>query len=345
MSRVEDIKKPRTDDRKLWDIVFGVYGGPALLIGHKLKMFSLLAERPRTLAEVSDAVKIDRRPAQAILSTATALGFVQVSGDLYSLTQVAEDFLLEDSPTYFGWYWDLIIETYDICTYKALHEAVVTNSPQEAGRCRGAIWDDSPESQKEMARQFTQAMHSIAMSSALVWPDVIDLSNHRVMLDIGGGSGAHSIGAAVRWPNLQPIVSDLAPVCGIAEEFILRYNMKDRIKTQVGDMWKDPFPPADIHFYGNIYHLWTPARNRELTAKSFQSLKPGGRIIIHEILYNAAKTAPFAAAAFSMTMMGWNEGEQYSDRELADMLQGAGFREVQVKASSGYNSIVTAIKT
>lgn len=34
-----ETRKPRTDDRPLWDIVFGVYGYPALLLAHKLKLF------------------------------------------------------------------------------------------------------------------------------------------------------------------------------------------------------------------------------------------------------------------------------------------------------------------
>ena len=34
------------DDRPLWDIVLGVYGYPALLLAHKLKIFPLLADGP-----------------------------------------------------------------------------------------------------------------------------------------------------------------------------------------------------------------------------------------------------------------------------------------------------------
>jgi hypothetical protein len=41
-----DIKLPRTDDRRVWDVVFGVYGFPAVLLAHKLKLFPLLANRP-----------------------------------------------------------------------------------------------------------------------------------------------------------------------------------------------------------------------------------------------------------------------------------------------------------
>jgi hypothetical protein len=39
-----EIKRPRTDDRRVWDVVFGVYGFPAILLAHKLKLFPLLAK-------------------------------------------------------------------------------------------------------------------------------------------------------------------------------------------------------------------------------------------------------------------------------------------------------------
>jgi hypothetical protein len=41
------IRKPRTDDRPLWDVVLGLYGYPAVLLAHRLKLFPLLAEKAR----------------------------------------------------------------------------------------------------------------------------------------------------------------------------------------------------------------------------------------------------------------------------------------------------------
>lgn len=40
------MRKPRTDDRPLWEVVLGGYGYPAVLLAHRLKLFPLLAENP-----------------------------------------------------------------------------------------------------------------------------------------------------------------------------------------------------------------------------------------------------------------------------------------------------------
>ena len=54
--------------------------------------------------------------------------------------------------------------------------------------------------------------------------------------------------------------------------------------------------------------------------EDFEGLRPGGHILIHEMLYNDEKTGPFPIAAFSMIILGWTEGEQYSGKEISEML-------------------------
>jgi hypothetical protein len=336
------LRKPGMDDRPLWDVVFGVYGYPAVLLAHRLKLFPVLAENPCTLPEVCAALHIAHRPAAALLSVCASLGLVQIQDGRYALTQVAEDYLVEGSPTYFGGEFDLTIANAAVWSLASLEKAVRTDTAQVYGGGREMF--QSHAEQAELARAFTRAVHSTSMGPALAWPDTLDLSGHRLMLDVGGGSGAHCIGAARRWPTLQAVVFDAPPVCEVAEEFIAREGLQGRIHTHVGDMWQDSFPTADLHFYSMIYHDWPPEKCRLLTQKSFQSLEPGGRIIIHEMLYNEDKTGSFPVAAFNLMMLLWTEGQQYSGAELSAMLRAAGFTDIEEKPTFGYWSIVSGRK-
>jgi protein-L-isoaspartate O-methyltransferase len=336
------IRKPRTDERALWNVVTGITGLPAVLVAHHLKLFPLLAERARPLAEVSNALGIAPRPAEALLAVCAALGLVRRDGDRFALTPVAEDYLLESSPTYFGALLDVaMIGNAGLYSFESLKRAVLTNRSQVYA---GEELFKSHEEQAALARAFTEMMHGHSMGAALAWPDALDLSRHRRMLDVGGGSGAHAIGATLRWPDLRATVYDIPPVCEVARETAARHEVADRVTTHVGDMWTDPFPAADLHFYADIYHDWPPEKGRFLTEKSFASLEPGGRIIVHEMLYDDDKIGPLATAGYAVAMLLWTEGQQYSAPELTKMLSDAGFQDVETKPTFGYWSIVTGTK-
>jgi hypothetical protein len=337
--RQDSIRRPRSDDKRLVDIELGIIGYMAVLVAHKLRLFSLLGRAPRTLAEVSQALNIARRPAEALLSVSLSLGLAQKQGEKYTLSPLAEDYLLETSPTYFGGVLDLDLAA--PYSFESLEKAILTNVPQVYG---GGDWVRSHEEQAELARTFTRGMHGYSMGPALAWPETIDLSGNRLLLDIGGGSAAHCISAAMKWPDLQAITFDIAPVCEVAQEIITTQVLQDRIRTHVGNMWLDPFPWADVHFYSMIYHDWPPDRCRFLSQKSFERLEPGGRIILHEMLYDDDKAGPFTVAAFNMMMLFATEGEQYSGHELAAMLTEVGFTDIAVTRTFGYWSIVTGRK-
>lgn len=331
------------DDRPVADVVLGVYGYNAVLAAHRLKLFPLLAAGPRTLPDVCAALGIKPRPAQAILAAASALGFAQLADGSWSLTPVSEKYLLETSPTYMGSWWDIVTDhVSDAFSYDPVERAIQTDAQQVF---QGEHLFRTLAEQAEAARVFTRTMHSISMAPALAWPDAINLSGCQRMLDVGGGSGAHAIGAVTRWPQLQAVVYDLPPVCEVAEEFIAKHGLKDRIETHPGDMFGDAFPAADLHLYSDVLHDWSREKCIFLIRKSFESLPPGGRIVVHEMLFADDKTGPFATAAFNITMLVWSvDGEQYSGRELSGMLADAGFQSIETKPTFGYHSIVTAIK-
>lgn len=335
------IQKPKTDERPLWNIIFANAANRVLLVAHEFKLFPLLAAQPHSLEAICNALKIEQRPAEAILAVLVSIGLVQLKDGSYSLRPLAEDYLLETSPTYFGGLLDMIITNDYMSSFESLKAAVLTNSAQ--------IYDSgqlfkSHQEQAQLARTFTYGMHGHSMAAALAWPELIDLSGHTLLLDIGGGSGAHAIGATLKWPNLQALILDLPPVCEVAQEFVMRYDLQSRINTQPLNMWDDPLPAADLHFYGAIYHDWSAEKCRFLTQKSFDSLESGGRIILHEMLYNDQKTGPLPVAAYNIGMLLWTEGQQYSGYELSLMLAEVGFTDIEVKPNCGYWSIVTGHK-
>jgi hypothetical protein len=334
-------RSPDVDDRRLWDVILGAEAYLALAVALDLGFFELIASRPHTLEEVCGAKVLQMRPAQALLSVLASNGLLHYEHGQYSLTALTSAYLIEASPTYLGGIISMRNANDSITSVMNLKNAVLTNSPQSYG---GGDMFASHEKQASLARSFTNGMHSTSVGPSRAWPNVINLRNYRLMLDVGGGSGAHCIGAVKNYAGLQAIVLDIPPVCDVANDYIGQAGLSKAIRTIPGDMWTDPFPAADLHFYSSIFHDWPPDRCSFLARKSFESLPPAGRIIIHEMLLNRDKTGPAAVAALNITMLLWVKGQQYSGEELLAILDGAGFTEIQIKPTFGYWSIVTGVK-
>lgn len=338
--QVAPIQRPKSNESRLWDIVLGHFNYHMLLVAHDLGLFPLLAQKPQTLEEIAEALNLAHRATQAMLTGCGSMELVQVDRGYYRLTQLAQDYLLTTSPTYFGGFLTMVAANHQVNSYPSLQKAILTNSSQVYAN--GKLFQ-SHEEQAALARAFTLAMHGHSMGAALAWTKIFDLSEHRVLLDIGGGSGAHAIAAVLQSPQLRAIVADLPPVCQVADELIAGHHLQSRIATQPLDMWQDDFPQADLHFYADIYHDWPPEKGEFLTRKSFESLPSGGRILLHEMLLNDTKTGPLAAANYNTAMMLWTEGQQYSRSELVGMLEQAGFAAIQI-IPNGYWSLITGRK-
>jgi hypothetical protein len=328
-------RPPRSDDRALRELIAGGLMLPAVLVAHQLELCPLLARGPLTTAEIGAALGIAPRPARALLAACASVGLVSARERRWSLTPLAEDYFLPESPAYFGGYWEMLIATYPLFSFDGVARAIRTDEPQH----KSISWPDRP-------RAFTRAMHDRGMASALVWPARVDLSQHQVVLDVGGGSGVHAIGLCLAKPHLRAIVLDRAEVCTLAAETIAAHGLTDRIRTQPGDIWaEEPFPAADVHLYSEVFHNSSPEQCRALGKKSFAALPPGGRILLHEILYDDDAAGPQPAAASAILMLLWTRGgRQYTAPELFAILGEAGFTGLEVAKAAGVYSIIQARK-
>jgi hypothetical protein len=329
------------DEESVLEILYANFGCFALLTAHKLKIFALFEAESLTAPEASNRLSIPLRPTEILLTTLTAQRFLFKTDDRFSLAAMARSYCLEGSPSYLGGMLDFAVATHAMCTVENLESCARSDRSLAYGR--GEMFQEHAE-EIARARTFTAAMHSQSIAPAMVWPKSIDLSGHKMMLDVAGGSGAHSIGALTQWPKLSATVFEMAPVSGFVSEYAEKYHLSDRLSAATGDMWTDAYPPADLHFYSQVYHDWPPEKCRLLTERSFAALPSGGRLIIHELLLDSDKSGPLLPTLMAMVMLLWTEGRQYSGLELTDLLESVGFVQVRAERTLGSWGIVTGLK-
>ena len=131
---------------------------------------------------------------------------------MYSNSQLSEVFLDKHKPSYIG---DFIImmDKHLYNRWGKLPVSLKTNKPVEEteGQTSGQdMYDQAKINQGiEQIQMFTRSMYGISVGPAMALPKIFDFSNHKKMLDIGGGSGIYSIQVVKANPNFASFIFNL----------------------------------------------------------------------------------------------------------------------------------------
>jgi len=344
-----------------------------LMTAVEMDLFTKLKNTSRKLSleELQSLMQLESRPADIFATALASIGLLKVEkrgtdtisktehtaedDRLFSNSELADTFLVKEQDSYMG----DIIAMFDKRLYKAwdkLIESLRTNKPiplNEGGDAeslfRKTIADHNQPPPSDVIQQiqsFTNAMYGISVGPALALSRAIDFSKHNRMMDIGGGSGVYAIEVVKAHHNMSAIVIDLEPVCQIANQYIKKFGLENRIKTKSLDIFNQDLPnDCDVAFLSFILHDYNELKNRSLVKKIFDSLPDGGIIIISEWLLNDEKTGPISSALMGLNMMIETEGGRgYTFVEISKMLKDTGFIDIRKHTLAGPASIMVAQK-
>jgi len=193
---------------------------------------------------------------------------------------------------------------------------------------------------------FIGAMHRNATNRARRISDMLDCTGVARMLDIGGGSGAYTIALVKDNLQMEGVVLDLPQVTPITRRHIADAGLGERIQTVNGDYHTAQYGGNfDLVLASAIMHINSPEENLAIARKAFNCLNPGGRLVISEFLLNEDKTAPEAAALFSINMLvATEQGAAYSEAEYRAWLTMAGFNYIRRMDVEGPIGLMVGVK-
>jgi hypothetical protein len=298
-----------------------------------------------TAGGLAEALAIEERPAEMLLTGCAALGLLVKHEGRYVNSPTAEEFLVRGKPDYFGG-WVQMLDQRLYPGWGRLTDAIRTNRP--------TTWDPDRQSSlfdgedPRLLAVFWEAMHALSTFTARALGQAVDLSGARRLLDVGGGSGAFDIELCRLYPDLTATVYDLPKVVDIAAGKIAAAGLPQRIGTVAGDFFADPSLPGghDTILLSMILHDWAEDRCRAILRKCWAALPSGGQVVIAELLVNDARTGPPAAALMSLNMLVETEGRNYTPAEYGAWLGDLGFRDVRTTwfEAAGANGAVVGRK-
>lgn len=285
----------------------------AAAIAH-LDFFTWLAEHPNTPGTIGTHFGLHPRPVDVMLTLFAAQGLVTQSGGIFHLTLRAREHLTAGSRFNLAPYFAAMKDrpsTVDMLKVLRMGKPANWGSYDTAAMdCRG-----------------------ILLGPALA--KGLDLSRHRAVLDIAGGSGIYACALAARHTHLRATVLERPPVDRIARESIQKHGAAERVDVIAGDIFAGELPGGfDVHLWSNVLHDWEESTVRALLAKSCAALPADGLVVVHDSFLNGRKDGPLPVAEFSALLMKISEGRCYSVLEMRRFLDDAGFQSEDQKPTA-----------
>jgi len=331
---------PVINDSKIWDAMLSLYNTPAICLALDLDVFEHLRE-PASLDALITRTGYDARGLTALIGMLKCLDLLDRHDDNYQLNNLSKTYMLKDSPYFWGPFfaWTSL----SLPNYKIFMENIRDGETVEEREAADG-WE-SGQMDPEFARTITDYMHCHSIASAVTLAHTCDFSGVTKLLDIGGGSGCYTSAIANANPDMLGTIMELAPVCTVAQDYIVKAGVADRVNTTTVDMFREAWPEGfDGHFFANVFHDWSLETCQDLAQKSFDALAPGGRIFLQEMLLDDEGDGPYPPVAFSFLMTWGTKGQQFTFLQLRDILEKAGFTNISSQRSAGYYSLVSGTK-
>ena len=280
----------------------------------ELGIFNAVAGGNSSAKDVAQACGTIEKPTELLLDALCALNVMYKESGAYTLPLVMQ-FLTGNYQDLSDAYWD------------HLPKLLKTGEPM-------ARMDDPAQSEQQYVQQVTALawmMKPAAQAAAAALGIGTRIKGPKI-LDLGAGSAVWSLSMAQADPAAEVTAVDWPAVLGLAEAQASKLGLSERFTAVPGNYHDVDLPAAtfDLALVGNVTHLETPDGNRALLARIFDALKPGGSVVIFDILEGQEQGDLSRALYILGLALRTTAGHVYSYPELADFLVTMGFERVSM---------------
>lgn len=305
----------------------------------ELDLIGALAKEPMSAAELAASIRGDERATIILADALTALGLLEKRNGCYSAAPGVGELFGEGASTSVL----PMLRHHANCLRSWAHLAAVVRS--------GRPHDGPPSVRGEDGDRsaFIEAMEVASREvAARVIAGLGDLDFEH-LLDVGGGPGTWTAAFLRANPRARATLYDLPHVIPIARRHLGAAGLSERVSFVEGDFTTDATLPAgaDLIWISAIAHQNSREENRDLYAKAYRALRPGGLVLVRDMAMDESRTIPPAGAMFAVNMLVRTAGGRtYSFQETAEDLRRAGFGEPElIRGPRDMDSLVRASKS
>lgn len=288
-----------------------------------LDVFTAIGEGQTNVKALAAQCQADERGMRILCDNLVVIGFLTKADGQYGLTPDAALFLDRRSPAYLGGVIEFLQAPPLVEAYRDI--AAVVKKGGTVISDEGTVSQENPVWVK-----FARAMAPLMMTPSQMIAQIVSVPTDRKVkvLDLAAGHGLFGIGFAARYPNVEVIALDWAPVLKVALENAQKYGVGDRYTLLPGSAFDMDFGSNyDVVLLTNFLHHFDVGVIESLLKKIHAALGEGGRVATFEQIPNEDRVTPPMTAGFSMVMLATTKaGDAYTFAEYEQMFGRAGFK-------------------
>lgn len=336
------------DPSRILQTGFGFWGSKVLLTAVELGVFTELGDKAMTGEALGKKLGLHPRGIWDFFDCLVALGFLERDGTgsqgLYKNTSETGTFLDKNKPSYVGGMLEMCNERL-FRFWSDLGPALKTGKPQNEIKHSQKpmfemLYEDLPR-----LEQFMSAMRGISFGNFQAFAMKFDFSQYKTLCDVGGATGLLSSLVARQYPHMKCTTFDLPVVDPIAQRWIEKEKLTDRVKVASGDFFKDSLPKADVITMGMILHDWNLEKKKHLIRLAYEALPPGGALVAIENLIDDDRRVNAFGLMMSLNMLiEFGDAFDFTGADFWGWCKEAGFKRYEVQPLAGPCSAAIAYK-
>lgn len=291
-----------------------------LMAAAKLGVFVALSAEAATAEQVASRVSAPVDTVARLLAALVALDYVTSDGEQFALNEFSQTFVRDGAGGMQRLAWK---EHLFYVAWGRLSEAISSRNalfPSFADR----VANDFVSVEK-----FLLALNDLAELSA---PGVIGtgaFAHAATILDLGGGGGGYAAELAKALPSARVTLVDLPQIVPIAEGHLQGKGLSDRVEVVEADFFAEGCgmdgQTFDCVFLSHILHDFDAAKASKIVASAAQLVRPGGKLVILDVLIpEGGHSNPVEALFDLMMLVEVPNGRTHKIADVSKWLEAAG---------------------
>ncbi|QJE74951.1 methyltransferase [Aerophototrophica crusticola] len=311
----------------LFDLCAGFVYSQVLLAFVRLRAAEVLAEGPRTVAELAPRLGLPADGAARLLRAAAALDLAaERGGGRYGLGPLGAPLLGNPGIA-------AMVE-HHVLLYADLADPVALLRQRRTDTGLAGYWAyaGAERPAEALAGDVDPYTALMAATQPLVAAEVLDawpVHKHRRLLDVGGGDGSFLRATGQRAPGLELVLFDLPAVAARAQERFESEGLGGRARAEGGDFHTDALPGgADLVTLVRVLHDHDDGDVLALLKAVRRAIHPTGTLLVAEPMAGSRGRGARAMgdAYFGFYLLAMGRGRPRTPAELSTLLVAAGFQ-------------------